>query len=163
MYSYLRSPLRDELRGVPIWTLIQLEWESFHSRVCTGSSSCPSVSYLLNFVQVISIQFVDLFACERQETGQTPHQRAAKGKLLPPEELHWSARAQQTAVSQICSHLQKLSIMQKRHLILGKKAWGYILKCSWILLRIFMLCLLSTMLIASPRLPKRPVRPMRCR
>lgn len=30
-------------------------------------------------------------------------------------------------------------------------------------MRIFMLCLLSTMLIASPRLPKRPVRPIRCR
>uniref|UniRef100_A0A8C9KSI0 Uncharacterized protein n=1 Tax=Serinus canaria TaxID=9135 RepID=A0A8C9KSI0_SERCA len=39
----------------------------------------------------------------------------------------------------------------------------YVLKCSWILLRMFMLCLLSTMLMASPRLPKRPVRPMRCR
>lgn len=44
-----------------------------------------------------------------------------------------------------------------------KEAWRDILKCSWILLRIFMLCLLSTMLIASPRLPKRPVRPIRCR
>lgn len=38
-----------------------------------------------------------------------------------------------------------------------------LLKCSWILLRMFMLILLSTMLIASPLLPNRPVRPILCR
>lgn len=38
-----------------------------------------------------------------------------------------------------------------------------LLKCSWILLRMFMLIWLSTMLIASPLLPNRPVRPILCR
>lgn len=40
---------------------------------------------------------------------------------------------------------------------------GDSLKCSWILFRMFMLCLLSTMFTARPLLPKRPVRPIRCR
>lgn len=39
----------------------------------------------------------------------------------------------------------------------------HLLKCSWMRLRMFMLNLLSTMLIASPLLPNLPVRPIRCR
>lgn len=38
-----------------------------------------------------------------------------------------------------------------------------LLKCSWIRLRTFMLNLLSTMLMANPLLPNRPVRPILCR
>uniref|UniRef100_A0A3P8S608 tRNA pseudouridine synthase n=1 Tax=Amphiprion percula TaxID=161767 RepID=A0A3P8S608_AMPPE len=38
-----------------------------------------------------------------------------------------------------------------------------LLKCSWILLRMFMLILLSTMLMANPLFPNRPVRPILCR
>lgn len=56
------------------------------------------------------------------------------------------------------------------HPVLGKARAGTgpgpsrdSLKCSWILFRMFMLCLLSTMFTARPRLPKRPVRPIRCR
>lgn len=48
-------------------------------------------------------------------------------------------------------------------LSITKTTSSHSLKCSWILLRMFMLILLSTMLMARPLLPNRPVRPILCR
>lgn len=90
-------------------------------------------------------------------------------------ELHlWilSWRFSQSRPDHLCPTSQSSYLWQSDQLVVFKiqiiwinknKEFQYALKWSWILLRMFMLCLLSTMLTARPLLPNRPVRPILCK
>lgn len=106
----------------------------------------------LNFIQIIRVKFFNFLTYDKRSNRK--QRGLCKGLALVLKS--WHVQNKNTKGHQRRSNfnwLCCLCVEENRNL----------LKCSWILLRMFMLILLSTMLMAKPLLPNRPVRPILCR